>query len=239
MWTTWPGPLLTQATQVISAVGAFCSRWSISLSLKLIKRITIRIDADDHISLYYPNRTLSESDFWWKCSVYFVAIAMISDDHYGLVRNHHCRNGTSGATMSLWVSTAMRTLHGTPYRSYIRDWWDMRIYFIYHYNICQIKCGGCGGRKQALTHIRFQWTLQCELMMNTLIISAKSLIQIGSLVTEIRPGKSKVRGHVYLSKRIYSTKYVISLMVQSIINYHDQKPWCHLTEHGQNHKLTW
>ena len=43
--------------------------------------------------------------------------------------------------------------------------------------------------------------------MNTLKLSAEILIQINSVVSEIRPEKVKSRGRIYLSRRIYSAKY--------------------------------
>ncbi len=51
--------------------------------------------------------------------------------------------------------------------------------------------------------------------MNTLAIRAENLIQIGSLVSEIWPGKVKSRGggRVYSSRRVYLAKYGNTVIV--------------------------
>ena len=63
------------------------------------------------------------------------------------------------------------------------------------YRISPNKRAGRGGRKHVLIHV------------NIITISAENFIQIGSVVSEIRPGKLKSRGRVYLGRRIYSAKY--------------------------------
>ncbi len=53
--------------------------------------------------------------------------------------------------------------------------------------------------------------LGCEIL-NTLSLSAENLIEIGSVVSEIWPGKLKSRDGVYSGRCIYLAKYRISDM---------------------------
>ncbi len=61
------------------------------------------------------------------------------------------------------------------------------------YCISPNKRAGCRGQKRALTLVWFQWIKLCELV-NTLALRGGNLIEIGSAVSEIWPGKVKSRG---------------------------------------------
>ena len=78
--------------------------------------------------------------------------------------------------------------------------------FQHNYRISPNKRGGRRGRKQALLLFRFQWNLLGE-PRNISTISAENLIQIGSVVSEMWPGKFTSWGCIYLSRRVYLAKY--------------------------------